>query len=68
MQARVGNDIDRLAEPHHQRLFGHIHREDRTIADHNGTKQQQQHDDTCDGRPHRVAPLGCDSDPVVAGG
>ena len=26
MQARFGDDADRLAEPHHQRLFGHSRR------------------------------------------
>ena len=40
MQAGVGDDADRLAKPHHQRLFGLIDREDRAVGDDDGDEQQ----------------------------
>jgi len=67
MQAGLGRNIDRLAEPHHQGLLGLLHGEERAVGDDRRHEQQDQRDDACDGRPHRVAPLGCCCWPEVAG-
>ncbi len=67
MQARLGDDADGLAEPHHQRLLGLRDGEHRAVADDHDKKQQQQRNNTCDGGPHLVAPVGCCGWPVVAG-
>jgi putative NIF3 family GTP cyclohydrolase 1 type 2 len=56
---RLGHDVDRPAEPHHERLFGLRHREDRAVAHDHHEQQQDQGDNTCNGRPHRVPPLCC---------
>ena len=65
IQAGFGDDADRLAEPHHQHLFGLDHGEDRTVGNDQHDEQQEQRDDACNGGPHRVPPLGCW--PVVPG-
>ncbi len=67
IQAGFGDDTDRLAEPHHQHLFGLGHGEDRAVADDQDDKQHEQRDNTCDWGSHRVAPLCCCGWPVVAG-
>ena len=41
MKARLGDDVDRLAEPHHQRLLGLRHLEHRTVADDQHDQQQE---------------------------
>ena len=58
--------MQRLAEPHHQRLLGHVHGEDRTVADDQDDEQHEQRDNACDGGSHRTAPL-CSGGPPVAG-
>ena len=59
MQARIGDDIDRAAEPHDQRLFGLLHGKDRAVADDQRQQQQQQKDNACDGGSHREPPVPC---------
>ena len=41
IQARFGDDADRLTEPHHQHLLGLRHGEDRAVADDDDDKQQR---------------------------
>ena len=48
LQAGLGDDADRLAEPHHQRLLGLAHGEQRAVADHDRDDQQHdQRDNAC---------------------
>jgi len=65
IQARLGDDADRLAEPHHQHLFGLRHGEDRAVGDDGDDKQYEQRDQACNGGSHREPPLCCCGWPVV---
>ena len=49
VQARLGDDADRLAEPHHQHLLGLRNGEDRAVADDDDDKQHDQGGNACDG-------------------
>jgi len=42
IQARIGDDADRLAQPHQQHLFGLRHGEHRAVANDKDNEQQQQ--------------------------
>ena len=48
--------LDRLAEPHHQHLFGLVNGEHRAVADDDDDQQHEQRNNACNGGPHRVAP------------
>ena len=49
-------DANRLAEPHHQHLFGLCDGEDGAVADDDDDQQNDEGGDTCNGGFHRVPP------------
>ena len=57
VQAGLGHDADRLAEPDHQRLLRLIDGEQRRIAEHQRGENEDEDDAACDTEPHRAPPL-----------
>ena len=56
----LGDDADRLAEPHQQNLLGLAHREQRAVSDNDDDEQRDQRHDAGNARSHRVLPApGC---------
>src|ERR1044072_5334685 len=66
VQAGLRHDVNRPAEPDHERLFGLRYREDRAVGNDHQQEQQDQGDNTCDGRDRKVPPPCCW--PVVGAG
>ena len=56
LQAGLGDDAHRLAEPDHERLLGLIDGEQRRIAEHDRGENEDEDDAAGDTESHRVPP------------